>query len=410
MVDSDIDTRPDFRDLDSDNDGMADVLEAGGVDADLNGIADGTPDANGMPVAPGLVPVNSDTDAIPNYRDIDSDNDGVNDVKENTGTAAYDINNDGRVDGADTDNDGVINSPFTDTNNTYGGIFSVPSDTDNNGTPNYIQKNSTSLNLKVMLQGAMINRADGLMGDNLRTLSLIPFTTPYSSTLGTKFTNVAETTLPTSIALLASNAGTGNAIVDWVFVELRNPAAPTVVVKSFSALVQRDGDVVAPNGQLLSTDLTGSYLVAIKHRTHLGAMMVNPITLDGTTQTIDFTTATSADLYNNAGYDGAEMTTVNGKRALWAGNCNIDNKVKFSGNGTELLKLAESILTHADNTTGAYGFSNAVGYLSGDVNMDGKAKYDGLANDRILIQQIVLGHPLNTGLSNSFNGFLEQLP
>ena len=87
---------------------------------------------------------------------------------------------------------------------------------------------------------------------------------------------------------------------------------------------------------------------------------------------------------------------------------------RFSSNSrlpfSILLKLAESILTHADNTTGAYGFSNAVGYLSGDVNMDGKAKYDGLANDRILIQQIVLGHPLNTGLSNSFNGFLEQLP
>ncbi|NRD24966.1 hypothetical protein HNV10_17075, partial [Winogradskyella litoriviva] len=48
-TDTDGDTVPDYLDLDSDNDGIYDVDEVGGTDANNDGIADGTPDLNGVP-------------------------------------------------------------------------------------------------------------------------------------------------------------------------------------------------------------------------------------------------------------------------------------------------------------------------------------------------------------------------
>jgi hypothetical protein len=107
-----------FRDLDSDNDGINDVRENNGTDADNNGIADGN-DADGdgiLSSADGTVgfgdndptpPVNTDGDIVADYLDLDSDNDGINDVRENNGT---DTNNDGIADGTDADNDGIVAS------------------------------------------------------------------------------------------------------------------------------------------------------------------------------------------------------------------------------------------------------------------------------------------------------------
>ncbi len=87
-VNTDGDSVPDFRDLDTDNDGITDVIEAGGGDPDRNALAgSGAPpavDAEGVAtvVGAGIVPADTDNDSTPDYRDQDSDNDGINDVVE----------------------------------------------------------------------------------------------------------------------------------------------------------------------------------------------------------------------------------------------------------------------------------------------------------------------------------------
>ena len=48
LPDTDQDGTPDFRDLDSDNDGIYDLIEAGGVDTDTDGRLDGFFDADGV--------------------------------------------------------------------------------------------------------------------------------------------------------------------------------------------------------------------------------------------------------------------------------------------------------------------------------------------------------------------------
>ncbi len=116
-------------DLDSDNDGIPDVVEAGGVDENGDGIIDNftdtdgdglsqNVDANSTGVAGsgvGLGLPDLDGDGIPNMFDLDSDNDGIYDVFEAGGP---DANNNGRIDngalilrtGPDTNNDGRANS------------------------------------------------------------------------------------------------------------------------------------------------------------------------------------------------------------------------------------------------------------------------------------------------------------
>ena len=116
-------------DLDSDNDGIPDVVEAGGVDANGDGKIDNytdtdndglsqNVDANNTGISgsgSGLGLPDTDGDGIPNYLDLDSDNDGIPDVVETYGT---DSNNDGIIDGyTDTDADGFSDNVDGDVGN-----------------------------------------------------------------------------------------------------------------------------------------------------------------------------------------------------------------------------------------------------------------------------------------------------
>lgn len=117
--DSDGDGVLDGRDLDSDDDGLADRMENGTVcaDAPLNGVCDGgDPDLDGAPAsADGRVGLgvasypalpDRDGDGTPDYRDLDSDGDSIPDLVE-SGRGAADATSDGRVDGGDRDGDGL---------------------------------------------------------------------------------------------------------------------------------------------------------------------------------------------------------------------------------------------------------------------------------------------------------------
>ncbi|MEM7246800.1 MAG: hypothetical protein AAF533_15720, partial [Acidobacteriota bacterium] len=109
VFDTDTDGTPDFRDVDSDNDGITDLAEG---DTGLNDIDDNGIDDFGMGEDTTTVP-DTDMDGIPDYRDLDSDNDGINDVDE-AGGAIMDADGDGESDGgtltsnpAASDADGV---------------------------------------------------------------------------------------------------------------------------------------------------------------------------------------------------------------------------------------------------------------------------------------------------------------
>ncbi|MGV6827759.1 MAG: DUF11 domain-containing protein, partial [Flavobacteriales bacterium] len=110
-IDSDGDGIPDSLDLDSDNDGIYDVVEAGGTDTDMDGIADGAIDANGVPgsAGGGLTPIET-TPGTPDFQNLDSDGDGCSDANE----AYVDAN----ADGGDGGEYGTGTPPATNTDGT----------------------------------------------------------------------------------------------------------------------------------------------------------------------------------------------------------------------------------------------------------------------------------------------------
>ncbi|WP_018692917.1 Ig-like domain-containing protein [Algicola sagamiensis] len=141
-IDTDNDGIPDRIDLDSDNDGIPDSIEGIGndsFDTDGDGRID-TPadsDKDGLvdTVPEDMTPVDSDEDGQPDFRDDDSDNDGISDLEETRPNNGGE-KDDGRT--IDSDNDG-LNDSFDPDN---GGKPPVLNDSDNDGTFNYQDKDS----------------------------------------------------------------------------------------------------------------------------------------------------------------------------------------------------------------------------------------------------------------------------
>ena len=184
--------------------------------------------------------------------------------------------------------------------------------------------------MKVMLQGAF-NGTD--MNDNLRAgTNLIPLSDPYrTAPYNTSFTHVNNPVTEVAAASVFNNAAlTGDNIVDWVYLELRdnsgvNPGA--TVVQTRAALVQRDGDIVDIDGVspvfFKNIGAGAAYTLAVRHRNHLGIStdpVANLQSLDVATPgtTTDFSTMVDAQIFGTS----AAFTTSGGKTLLWGGNCN----------------------------------------------------------------------------------------
>jgi hypothetical protein len=130
-------------DLDSDNDGIPDVLEAGGTDVDNDGKADGavgtTVSTMGIPssAGSGLTITDTDNDGLPNFTDIDADNDGIPDNIEAQPSNGYIPPS-----GIGASMDDAANNNGVDDDYEVGGIGFVPQDTDLDGTPDYLDLDS----------------------------------------------------------------------------------------------------------------------------------------------------------------------------------------------------------------------------------------------------------------------------
>jgi len=221
---------------------------------------------------------------------------------------------------------------------------------------------------KVFLEGSY-NPATGLMGDALRSGGLLPTTEPYTGLGYTHVSGGGETVAPAVLAISGNNA-----VVDWVIVELRDNAVPTTIVASRSALLQRDGDIVAVDGSspVTFTASAGTYRVAVRHRNHLGAMTLNGVALSTSPATVDLTSAATGTYGTNA---RKSITGTFPALALWAGDVTFNGQVKYTGGGND----RDPILTTVGSTTP----NNTVTmYSTRDVNLNGQVKYTGGANDR----------------------------
>lgn len=143
-------------DLDADDDGIADIIEAGGTDADGDGRVDANTDTDGDGYADTfdaddsgtpLAVEDTDGDGIDNYLDLDSDSDGLLDNLESQTTAGFrspdnlDTDGDGWDDEYDGDvTDGTNGTPISLSNNEGAGEPDYrDDDSDGDGTPDWIE-------------------------------------------------------------------------------------------------------------------------------------------------------------------------------------------------------------------------------------------------------------------------------
>ncbi|MCB0707551.1 MAG: tandem-95 repeat protein, partial [Saprospiraceae bacterium] len=248
----------------------------------------------------------------------------------------------------------------------------------------------------VLLQGALIDYPGSLMIDSLRHNGYIPLTEPYSALPNYTHESGGGNEMILDSAGVLADYGP-NSIVDWVFIELRDPLDSTSVVATRAALVQRDGDVVDVDGSspvLFTQTMNGSYFVSIRHRNHLGAMFATDQHLSATGTIVDFTDTGTDFFQTSALFDTYEQVIVSGKYALWAGNTNANGSVVYAGQDND----KDPIFNEIDQAPGnplkfqTYLFP---GYHLGDVKLDGKTVYAGQNNDVDAIFNNVDGHPAN---------------
>ena len=127
----------------------------------------------------------------------------------------------------------------------------------------FIKSAPLMISPKVFLQGAY-NGVD--MNTTLRTNNILPLSQPYA---------IAGYTGTESVASIPAD------VVDWVIVQLRNPA--TTVVAERAAFLKKDGTVVDLDGTsavAFPGVAAGNYYIAVKHRNHLGVMTDMPVNLN----------------------------------------------------------------------------------------------------------------------------------
>jgi len=166
--DFDLDGVPDHLDVDADNDGIPDAIEANGGSAPTNynsttGRITGSVGANGMPDAvetssesgvSTYANPDTDGDGNKNFKDIDADNDGITDAIEanggtppanyssTTGTIVITVGDNGWPDSADPSEGGTaLSNPDTDSD---GIVDYLDIDADNDGIVDNIEGQSTA--------------------------------------------------------------------------------------------------------------------------------------------------------------------------------------------------------------------------------------------------------------------------
>jgi hypothetical protein len=299
--------------------------------------------------------------------------------------------------------------PVTDISDDGDELVDTPADPDTDPTndPTIIPlKANVVLLPKVYLQGSLFGVFSGsLMRDDLRSKNLIPRKSPYVT--WSPITQADTITLNTVLAVTGADA-----IVDWVFVELRDAADSTKIVDSRSALVQRDGDIVDVDGTSslkFTTATTAKYFVAVRHRNHLGVMSKTALPLSQIGTTIDFRlTTTPTYVLAASPIHQSQVDVVQGK-ALWAGNALYDNQVIYQGTDNDVNVVYQQVI----NATGNFfklPFYILPGYYQGDINMDGEVIFQGTTNDVEYIYQNIINNHNGNGLKQNFFIIQEQLP
>ncbi|MBX2826350.1 MAG: hypothetical protein KTR33_16565, partial [Gammaproteobacteria bacterium] len=361
-ADTDGDGIYDSCDLDSDNDGISDLAESGqdsSVDANNDGLRDdivdnpaandldndGIADAvdaidsgSGSEVTSGTA-VNptstSDGDSTPDYLDLDSDGDSIPDAVEGRPTLGYSAYA-GTGDAADSDDDGILDI-FEGSGSNFGtnglATFSDPEDTNNDGTPDYLDTDSDG--------DGLLDSAEGVDTGNV-ALAAPTYSDPDGSSV---------TTTTASLLNVDSNSND---------VDFRSAPLPNVTLSTDTSVTEGATATITATLDVTSTqDITVTLVLTPGTATGGGTDYTDPVTLDivipaGSTNGTA-TVPTTADTFNesNETFDVGIATVVNA----------TDNTI-----GPETITIVDddvaTVTLSADPSVNEGGTANVVASLS----------------------------------------------
>lgn len=256
-----------------------------------------------------------------------------------------------------------------------------------------------SLEATAILAGAYdVN--EGLMRDDLRIAGLLPLTEPYSD-MGFEIINTGGEMVNPEVFDVTGE----NAIVDWIFLELRDRLDNSTILAARPALLCRNGHIVDTDGSSAVTfdDVpAGDYYVSIRHRNHLGLMTAISVGLSNEPMVLDFSSIDTPTWGTNA------CDTQNGINRMWCGDMNNDGQIIYQGAASDLLPVTTQIYTNSENTDYQASYPS-IGYSISDSNLDGQTIYQGANSDLLPVTISVYSNPANAEFQASFPVF-EQLP
>ncbi len=190
----------------------------------------------------------------------------------------------------------------------------------------------------------------GLMHDSLRKKGVIPLTEPFTA-MNFNFVGGGGERIDPQILQQSGP----DAIVDWIFVDLRDPNDSMLTVASRACLLQRDGDIVDLDGVSPPTFRwlnEGFYYVVIDHRNHLSVMTAMPVYLDKAGNIfVDFRdVATPVFGFN-------PVKRVGNEAFLFSGDANGDDQV-------QVIDLVNFWIPSVGTS----------GYIHADWNLDGQVQ------------------------------------
>ncbi len=220
-----------------------------------------------------------------------------------------------------------------------------------------------------------VDAMTGLMGTYLSTLvqpnvpagEEFPLSDPYSTTpWNVDFVHVnAGAVATTTAAVRDQDPGGPNAIVDWIFIELRTGVSgSTTVVYTKAALLQSDGDIVEASDGITPAKFingipAGNYYIAIRHRNHLGFRTANTFALPSNPVISNLNLTNNSVLLNGS----TNVHLIGSYYAMWGGDSNRDRSI----DGSDQVDWA---------SPAQFGNYDLYKTLSADWNLDGSV--DGL--------------------------------
>ena len=123
--------------------------------------------------------------------------------------------------------------------------------------------------MKLFLAGAY-NSATISMSTNLTANAILPLTQPYNTAPWNYTGMESVSTMPINV-------------VDWILIEVRDPANNYTVLDTRAALLLEDGNVQGIDGNagvdFYNINDGQNYYISVKHRNHLGVMSAVSVSL-----------------------------------------------------------------------------------------------------------------------------------